>query len=249
MQFLNYDFYNSSNMLNYIYASIQVLINKDYRILETKEFFLFFYIRKDFEANLRTLYGYDIEEDILGFPVIQRNTRHAIEAFLDLVNLSRDIDYLSVMEYCAKKSKGCYYHEKYHQILKGSCNIYKKYKIATEMYGESISQNLLDISSKTNSYTHPNVFINILAANDYNKKYEILRNLLNVCLYTLTSAYKILLKKFNNDIVPDLNCIPCRLGCFKNCFQCFTDEVNKFYNLINNSWVITTIPLQNPYYN
>ena len=103
MQFLNYDFYNSSNMLNYIYASIQVLINKDYRILETKEFFLFFYIRKDFEANLRTLYGYDIEEDILGFPVIQRNTRHAIEAFLDLVNLSRDIDYLSVMEYCAKK--------------------------------------------------------------------------------------------------------------------------------------------------
>lgn len=252
MQVLNYAFYNPSNIFNYIYSSIQGLTNKDHRILSTKEYFLFFYIREDFKANLGALYNYDIELDCLGFSVIQRNTRHAIEAFLDLVNLSHDISYSSVMEYCAKKSEDyrChyYYHEKYHPILKGSCNIYKKYKIATEMYGESIPQNLLDISSKTNSYTHPNVFINILAANDNNKKYEILRNLLNVCLYTLTSAYKILLKKFNNNIVPDLNCISCRFCYFKKCYQCFTDEVDKFQNLINNSLVIA-IPLQNPYYN
>lgn len=103
MQFLNRDFYNNNNILGYIDSSMQALINMNTTILTTKEYMLFFYIKEDFTANYFSLYTTDIDLECLGFSVLQRNTRHSIEAFLDLVNLSNDQDYLSVMEFNSKK--------------------------------------------------------------------------------------------------------------------------------------------------
>ena len=248
MQFLNRDFYNSNNILGYINSSIQALINMNTVILSRKEYMLFFYIKEDFTANYFSLYTADIDLECLGFSVLQRNTRHSIEAFLDLVNLSHDSDYLSVMEHCADRNKQ--YNSKYHSILRGSCNIPKKYKIATQMYNENIPRDLLTISSKTNNYTHPNVFVDILNYNDYDKKLEILRNLLSANLYTLTSAYKLILRIFNNNMTPILTCPTCPFPnpYFKNCSQCFLNEEARFQNLIKNALITYTNPFQNPYY-
>lgn len=244
MQFLNRDFYNNNNILGYINSSIQALINTNTTILATKEYMLFFYIKEDYTANFFSLYNTDIDLDCLGFSVIQRNTRHSIEAFLDLVNLSNDSEYLTVMEYCNNRNNQ--YNPKYHSILHGLCNIPKKYKIATQMYNESIPDDLLTISSKTNRHTHPNVFVDILNYNDYDKKLEILRSMLNANLYTLTASYKLMLKIFNNGVTPILNCTTCPF--LKNCRQCFDTEEARFQNLIKNALITYTNPFQNPYY-
>lgn len=248
MQFLNRDFYNNNNILGYIDSSMQTLINMNTTIPGTKEYMLFFYIKEDFTANYFSLYNADIDLECLGFSVLQRNTRHSIEAFLDLVNLSNDSDYLTVMEHCDDRNKQ--YSPKYHSILKGSCNIPKKYKIATQMYNENIPRDLLTISSKTNSYTHPNVFVDILNYNDYDKKLEILRNLLSTNLYTLTAAYKLMLKIFNNKMTPVLACPTCPFlnPYLKNCKQCFLNEEARLQNLIKNALITYTNPFQTPYY-
>ena len=248
MQFLNRDFYNNNNILGYINSSMQTLINMNSTILGTKEYMLFFYIKEDFSANYFSLYNADIDLECLGFSVLQRNTRHSIEAFLDLVNLSNDPDYLTVMEHCNNRNNQ--YDPKYNSILHGSCNIPKKYKIATQMYNESIPIDLLTISSKTNKYTHPNVFISILNYNDYDKKLDILRNLLNANLYTLSAAYKLMLKIFNNNMTPVLTCPTCPFPSpyLKNCEQCFINEEARCQNLIKNALITYTNPFQNPYY-
>ena len=248
MQFLNRDFYNNNNILGYIDSSMQALINMNSTILTTKEYMLFFYIKEDFTANYFSLYTTDIDLECLGFSVLQRNTRHSIEAFLDLVNLSNDQDYLSVMEFNSKKGR---YNPKYRPYINGKLfTINEKYKIATQMYNEDIPRELLTISSKTNSYTHPNVFVDILNYNDYDKKIEILKNLLNVNLYTLAGAYRLILKIFNNDITPIQNCPNCSFfnPYLKNCKQCFLNEEARFKNLIKNALITYTNPFQNPYY-
>ena len=112
MQFLNRDFYAPNNILNYINVSMQAVINQMPAILGTKEYLLYFYIKEDFNANLYALINTDIDLECLGFSVLQRNTRHAIEAYLDLVNLSHDQDYLSVLEHCDDRTKR--YNPKYH---------------------------------------------------------------------------------------------------------------------------------------
>jgi len=243
MQFLNRDFYAPNNVLNYIDVSMQAVINRLPAILGTKEYLLYFYIREDFNANLCAMFNTNIDIECLGFSVLHRNTRHAIEAFLDLLNLSHDLDYLSVLEHCADRKKR--YNSKYHSILQGKCTIHKKYEIATQMYNENIPHELVDISSETNNYTHPNVFIELLTVNDYSKKSELLRSLLNASFYTLINAYVLLLQKFNNNTLPTLGCC----NAFpRDCMQCFRNEQARFQNLINNSLTIYSIPFQNPYY-
>lgn len=248
MQFLNRDFYNTNNILGYIDSSIQALINMNTAILTTKEYMLFFYIKEDFTANYFSLYNADIDLECLGFSVLQRNTRHSIEAFLDLVNLSHDPDYLSVMEFNSKRGR---YNSKYHSYINGKLfTINAKYKIATRMYNEDIPEDLINISFKTNDYTHPNVFVDILNYNDYDKKLEILRNLLSANLYTLTTAYKLMLKIFNKNVTPILTCPTCPFlnPYLKNCNQCFLNEAARFQNLVKNALITYTNPFQNPYY-
>lgn len=55
MQFLNHDFYNNNNILGYINSSMQTLINMNSTILGTKEYMLFFTLKKIF---LQTIFRY-----------------------------------------------------------------------------------------------------------------------------------------------------------------------------------------------
>ena len=103
--FLNRDFYGQYNILTYIESSMRLILVNNQTILATKEYWLYYYIREDFVANFYALYNTDIDLDCFGFTVVQRNTRHAIEAYLDLVNLVADSEYLTVLEYCANKGR------------------------------------------------------------------------------------------------------------------------------------------------
>lgn len=114
------------------------------------------------------MYNIDIDTDYLGFSVIHRNTRHSIEAFLDLINLISDPEYISVLEYGSKKGN---YNLKYQPYIKGKIfNIPAKYDIATKMYKKTIPSALLQIASENNKHMHPNIFIDIVNPMDYNKK-------------------------------------------------------------------------------
>lgn len=245
MQFLNRDFYNNANLINYVNCSLQVLINSNQNILNTKEYLLFYYIKENFVSNFYSLYNTDIDMDCLGFSVIQRNTRHSIESFLDLVNLINDPVYLSVMKYCAKQGK---YNDKYRKYIKNRIfNIPAKYNIATKMYSQNIPKILLSVASNSNTYVHPNVFIEIINMNECNKKTDILRQLLDTNLFVLTESYKLIVQKFNNGTFPTLNCQNCVPFWQRNCSMCFENERIRFQNLIDNGLVTYTSPVQTNY--
>lgn len=245
MQFLNRDFYNNTNIISYINNSIQVMINGNQNILKTEEYLLFYYIKENFVSNFYSLYNTDIDMDCFGFSVIQRNTRHSIESYLDLVNLISDRDYLTVMKYCAKQGK---YDVKYHPYLnKNIFSIPAKYNIATKMYSQNIPGTLLTVASNSNRHVHPNVFIKMINMNECNKKADILRTLLNTNLLVLTESYKLIVQKFNNGTFPTLNCQSCVPFWARNCSVCFENERIRFQNLIDNGLVTYTNPVQTNY--
>ncbi|HJB45443.1 MAG TPA: hypothetical protein H9713_01865 [Candidatus Mediterraneibacter surreyensis] len=244
MQFLNRDFYNT-NIISYIDVSMQTMLNGNQDILNTKEYLLFYYIKENFVSNFYSLYNTDIDLDCFGFSVIQRNTRHSIESYLDLINLVSDSDYLTVMQYCAHKGK---YDEKYKSYLKENIfNIPAKYNIATKMYGKNIPKTLLKVASDSNKHTHPNTFIEIMNMNECNKKADILRKLLNTNLFILTESYKLIVQNFNNGFFPTLNCQNCVPFWGRNCSGCFENERIRFQNLIDNGLVTYTNPVQATY--
>lgn len=246
MTFLNRDFYTTQDVFSFINSSILKLINQNTAITSSKEYLLFYYIKENFSANFYSLYNTDIDLDCLGFTLIQRNTRHSIESFLDLINLSNDLDYLSVLEYCANPKRP--YHSKYHSIIKGKlCNIPKKSQIATQMYNVSLPKNLLTLSANSNKYVHPNVFIDIINGNELEKKMSLLQDLLNINLEILIRAYICILNKFNNGIQPCLYCPNCTFFPPKPCNSCFLSEKNKFQNLINNGLITYNYPVQSYY--
>ena len=82
--------FQGSGFLPFIEWSISEIIrenrNNDLIINTTEVFWLFSYIKNNVHSTLAQLYNYDIENDVLGFPSIQRELRHSIEAFLDLNN-------------------------------------------------------------------------------------------------------------------------------------------------------------------
>lgn len=245
MLFLNHDFFTPNDIVGFINASFQIIIQNNPSILASKEYRLYYYIRENFSSNFYSLYNTDIDMDCLGFSVIQRNTRHSIEAFLDLVNLCIDPDYISVLEYNANKGK---YNSKYQPYIKGNFfDIPAKYETATKMYKRTLPKDLINTSSKTNKYTHPNVFIDILNSADYNKKAHILKKLLKTNLDIFTSSYQLLIEKFNNNIHPCLNCPNCNIYTFHRCDLCYDNECKKFQNLIDNGLFTYTSPTFNSY--
>lgn len=86
------------NIFSFINTSIQQISYNIPDLFQRKEYWLFYYIKDDFWANCASLYRMDIEQDFLGFPLIRKNTRHAIEAFFDFYNLCYDPDYMCVLE-------------------------------------------------------------------------------------------------------------------------------------------------------
>lgn len=229
---LSREFYAYPNLVTYINQSVQILLANNQSIANTKEYLLFYYILEDFNANFNYLRDVDIDWDFLGFAVINRNTRHAIESYLDLVNLSHDPEYFAVMEYNANRRRDYpQKFEKYHKEI--GFDIPAKYSIAKKLYGKQVPSNFMSLSNRTNAHVHPNVFAKVLSVRDVQQKSEILKELLSTNLYIFTGAFQLILEKFNKGLFPFLNCQACWNVPGRQCEQCFIDEKMKFENLIN----------------
>ena len=227
------------NSINYFIGdSINQLINEIPGIREKEEYWLFYFIREDFSANLFSLCGMDIDTDFLGFPVIRKNTRHAIEAFLDLYNLCRDQEYINVLKYCSnKKANGIGKYKNY--IHNKQFTIYSKVKIAKEEYDQNF-EFLIDIAKESNAFIHPNVYVDVIPVSERIKKIEILKRLLGINIYLLDNGYKLFLNKFHQSLQPYIGCP----GCNRNgkCTLCYRQLYDNFVTCINTSLVMELKP-------
>ena len=234
MLIVNRDLYQNPNILNFFNDSMNCLISEHPELKDTKEFFLFCYIRDDFFANINSLYSMDIDLDWASFPVIRRNTRHAVEAFLDLFNLCRAPYYEEVLKYCAHKLNGKKDLKKYGKYLVAHrtslFTIPIKYEIAQKHGGDF--QEIVDVAKDSNSYAHSDAFIP-----KRDNKEENLRDLLSINLRLFNGAYRLMLEKFNRNEQPNLRCFGC---CCQgiNCYKCHTTLYNKFFDCINGRLLI-----------
>ena len=161
-------------------------------INSTEVFWLFSYIKNNYRSTLSQFCNwYDIENDVLGFPTVQRELRHSIEAYLDLYNLVNYEDYKQVLLYCCNSNK-----EKRHDIKLGE---YKEFLFNNEFTIQSKynisrlnNKELLVLAKEANSYTHPNVYLDIIKINS--NKNELLRKLITTNLYVTNDSYRLFIE-------------------------------------------------------
>lgn len=236
MYVLNPGLYQPSNIYNFIEESVNVLLLNNQGLNSQKEYWLFYYIKEDFFANWISLQNYNIEMDVLGFAHIKRNTRHAIESFLDLYNLSKDADYIEVLKYCAKeKDYNIYKYRNY--MYKNQFTIKSKFNIAKCYKGEF--KNFIDITHECNSYVHPNVFIDLPTINNMQVKQDVLKRLLSVNIFVFNEAFKILLNKYNGGQYVALSCAGCL---YYNCANCHNNIYNNMNNIICSQLLLSVSP-------
>lgn len=211
-------------------------------INSTEFFWLFSYIKNNFRSTLAHFYNYDIESDILGFPTVQRELRHSIEAFLDLYNLVTDENYKCVLSYCSNSNR--------EERIKIDLGKYKKFLFNKEFTIQSkynISKlnkkDLMKMAKATNSYTHPDVYLDINKV--CNNKEEMLISLIKMNVYLISESYSLFIKGINsygattcllnNNVI--INGLP---HSYKDLYQQKLLSLNKF---IQNSLIIT-LPAQ-----
>ncbi len=240
MPFLSADFFAPNTIIGYINASISALLSNNLSMASSKEYWLFYFIRENYLANISSLHGVELNLDCFGFSLIHRNTRHSIESFLDLVNLYSDSSYMTVLEYCAGNKKDV--DNKFIPYLhKGSFTIQSKYKIANELFAMQIPDSILAISRRSNNYVHPNVLLNIISPDNINARVSLLKELLEINLYMMTKAYELLIKKFVNGVYPCLGCMNC-LYQYNACEQCYRNEKAKMESLIRDGILTYVAP-------
>ncbi len=112
-------------------------------------------------------------------------------------------------------------------------------KLTVKEHGKDF-QNLLTIAKTCNKYIHPNIYVDILYANDRDTREKKLRELLEANLFMLVESYKLFLEKFNQNIQP---CLKCR-GCYgyQQCDECYKNEYYKFFNCIDSQLLIESYP-------
>lgn len=177
---------------------------------------------------------------------IWRNLRHSIEAFYDLYNLYNDYEYINVLEYSNFK-KVSYINKKYKKYIhNGHASILSKAKIAKNIYNidDDFFEKTTKIVRESNSYVHPNVFINL--NEDINEK---MKNILRIQIEILVEAYNMLCCAYNQGIQPTLDCFNCSNYYNKNCMNCFNNIFLKFKNDLNNLLIEPNINLNLYSYN
>lgn len=231
--------YNYNSIYNFINNSVNLMINDNPNLTSKKEYWLFYFIKEDFYSSLYSIYNVDIDMDFFGFSLIKKNTRHAVEAFLDLYNLCMDPEYLVVLEYCSKKRDESGKYKKY--LYKGQFSIQSKCNIA-KVYGEDF-QELVNLASECSEYVHPNVFIDVIQVNEKVKKKQILAKLLKTNIFLFTKAYELILKKFNCGKQYYMGC--CMIY---DCTCCYQKLFNEFMYYINNQLLIEQTYYPNSFY-
>ncbi len=227
---------------NFIEDSVIALINRFPNLRSDKRYWLFYFIKDNYKANVQYISSVDADNEIFGFVPVWRNTRNSIEAFYDLINLNFDPAYLSVLEYGSKIGE---YNDKFSRFTyKGNFTIRSKQNISFEYCGIEKNPLLSEIAAESNKYVHPNVFVNIFQLNELEKKEALLRKLLMANIYLLTEAYKIVLQGYNQNLQPTLPC----LNCFtRNCNLCYQNLYQDYIRWIEGRLFVFLNPNPNLY--
>lgn len=86
------------------------------------------------------------------------------------------------------------------------------------------------MSKESNSFVHPNVFLNVVSSVEKNKD---LKKFLIANVELLSRAYELLLEKYNSSNQPYLNCAHNHY-CTRNCSECYKKEINNFTFIVSN---------------
>lgn len=221
------------NVYNFIDSSITTVLNHNRSIVADKKYWLFYFIKDNYIANMQYLNTVNVDQDVFGFIPVWRNTRNSIEAFYDLINLSFVEGYTSVLEFCDAKGENKHslkinLEDRFKKYLyKGSFTILSKQKIAMEYAGWGGSSLLSDISERSNKYVHPSVFVKVFQIHELARKEEIIKDLLKTNIFILTQAYHILIRLYHNNIQPILSCINCYQRNCANCYQNICQDYNR----------------------
>lgn len=183
---------NPYNIINFINFDISGMINSIANLRSSKEYLYFFYVKEDVVFNWYSICNSFIDDqNPIDFPIIKRNTRHAIESFFDLYNLLKDPDYYYVLNYNHNNPN---LPEKYKKFLyNGRFTIQSKYKIAIEKEQVDNLENFQDyfeMAKKCNSAVHPNPNVLTMTLLE-------LQHILIINFKLLNNAYEVLLRKFN----------------------------------------------------
>lgn len=191
MKKLQYSFISENNTRQTLEHAMNTMIHSNPGIASDKSYWLYYYVKTDYDLILNSLWNYDLESDFLGFPSQQRVIRHQIEAFLDLYNLAHDRDYMTVLQLNNKENQDLGRYRKY--LGTGSFfNSIQKLKIAREN-GFRYSKYLESFSVNANRYVHPNVFINTMSEEE---KEELLRSLINASIFLVWEAFQVMMEVY-----------------------------------------------------
>lgn len=151
----------------------------------TGEYKLFSIIVENVRMDLNYLLVINPEYDILGFPSIKRNLRISIEAYYDLFNLTADRSYINLLKYQSVKNatlENAIVNAYTPFINRKKFNINKRPLTIAEKANIAINKNNLrldiynyfkDIATSSNSYIHPDIFVE----DDYNRE-TVLKSLI-----------------------------------------------------------------------
>lgn len=267
---INTVFFNRYQIHNFIWDSFYTMSSINPSFLELNEYKLLYFVIDDFTNNLNSLYMADINSASFLFPNIKRNTRHMIEAYLDLYNLCNDKNYINVLKYSSKiyqeknKKEKIIIPEKYFEHAhkrrfdkksqkyinpSGTFTIQSKCKIS-ELNGSKWTweETFKKYCNDCNNYVHPDSFVENLSNNyvDFNLKINELYEYLHLNLNLLISAYNLFIFRFNNNMIPILHCYNCPYN--RNCIGCYDGSISQFkYILENNLFEVVSIQ-DNPNY-
>lgn len=239
MHILNPLFYEQNTIIRFIGDSTNALIRNNPLVAYEKDYWLLYYIHDDVSSIFNSLIWKNIDNEFVTFPSIQRSTRHAIESYLDLINLCKDSRYIDVLEKCHNKKH--WVKGKYSNYLhKGMFTIPSKGNIAKEenKFDEETIDYLLKFAQNANSYAHPDVFLEPLTPNDVKQRADLLRDLLNTNFFILTNAYLFILEKYNGSQNPWLNCANCSFGGNASCNNCYHYYYQIFHDLLNSDDIL-----------
>lgn len=183
------------------------------RILQNEKYRLFYMIQEIYRTNIFSFEINIIEYDFGRFAMAKRNTRTAIELYLDLYNLIKDAQYIEVIKYnCEKIDEnngvfqnfidkykiGKFKNEDTNNIwkTKHKIDMFDKRKLALALGQHQQAIDTMKILTKDyNHYVHTNIFDDFII----DKETDIKRLLsININLYN--GAYQSLIKEIMSNL-------------------------------------------------
>lgn len=262
---INQNIFANPQIHNFIWDSFYSLGNTNPHFLNLNEYKLFYFIIDDFTNNLNSLRDLDINRVDLPFPYIKKNTRHMIEAYLDLYNLCCDSKYEEILNFNSKLYKSSLSNDELDKFLKE--------KLPEKYFEYAVSRKVIKKNTNKTIYKNPSGYFSIKSKaeiaqkvngfgfgwDDFFKKYcdegncyihpdthiqiltpsdlEYKKNILKEYLNLNLKLLDDSFKLFINKFNNKfIPTLPCYKTClYRCCSECYNSCLNNFMFILNNS--------------